>query len=410
MDLELNLKKYAELIIKKGVNIQKGQELLINCPVECAYFTKYLTESAYKSGASFVTVLYNDEEIDRLNFLNAEVDKFKEYPMWKADAKLTHSKKKSAYICIYAENPDNLIGVDDNKILEFSISSSKANKESMELSMKNFFAWCVVSLPTKKWAKKVFPDLNEDEAFEKLFDYIFKINRIYEDNPILAWEKHQEALNKRLEFLNTAKFDKLIFKNSLGTDLSVGLSKKHLWCGGGDETMDNVPFIANIPTEEVYTLPDKNRIDGKVVSSLPLAYNGNVIEDFFIEYENGKAVKFGAKKNEKTLENIINFDEGTKSLGEVALVPFNSPISNLKTLFFNTLFDENASCHLAIGRGYPACLLGGDEMSKEELDKNGLNDSMEHIDFMFGTNDLSIIGVKENGEKIEIFKNGNFTI
>lgn len=410
MDLKLNLKKYANLIIEKGVNIQKDQELLINCPVECAYFTKYLAESAYEKGASFVTVLYNDEELDRINFLNASVEKFKDYPKWKADAKLTHSKKKSAYVCIYAENPDNLKNVDDKKILEFSKSSSQANKESMELSMKNYFPWCVVSLPTKQWAKKVFPNLNEDDAFNKLFEYIFKTTRIDQEDPIKAWETHQENINKRLNFLNNSKFDKLIFKNSLGTDLTIGLSNKHLWCGGGDDTMDNIPFIANIPTEEVYTLPDKNRIDGKVVSSMPLAYNGTVIEDFFIEYKNGKAINFGAKTNEQTLKNILNFDEGTKSLGEVALVPYDSPISNLKTLFFNTLFDENASCHLAIGRGYPACLIGGENMSQEELDKNGLNDSMEHIDFMFGTADLSIIGVKENGEKLEIFKDGNFVI
>lgn len=403
------IEKYAYLCVTVGVNLQPGQELVIDSPVECSEFARVLTKTAYDCGASNVEVNYYDENIQRLNFQKASIEKLTNIPEFKKDRKLYYAKNKFCSIKIYAENPENLKGIDSERLSQINIANAKAFKEYMELSMKNYFAWLVISAPTPGWAKAVFPDeKDEHKAIEKLWEAIFKATRITESDPIQAWKTHQEKVKQHLNFLNTNSFKSLHFQNSLGTDLTVGMADDHVWEGVGDKTMAGKEFIPNIPTEEVYSLPHKNRIDGTVFSSLPLNFNGTVIDKFNITYKNGKVVNFKAEKGQEMLEEIFKIDEGTLSLGEVALVPYDSPISNLNMLFYNTLFDENAACHLAIGRGYPSTIKNGSEMSKEQLEEKGLNDSLEHIDFMFGTKDMKVTGINKNNEEIVIFEDGNW--
>jgi aminopeptidase len=274
--------------------------------------------------------------------------------------------------------------------------------------MSNKNVWCVASIPTKPWAKKVFPDLSEEEAVEKLWENIFKTVRVDMEYPVAAWDEHKSNLKKSMEFLNNSKFKFLHYKNSLGTDLRIELPKDHIWLGGSDLTPEGVEFIANMPTEEVFTLPKKNGVNGVVWSSMPINRNGNIIDKFSLTFKEGRIVDFSAEEGYDVLKTLVETDEGSRYLGEVALVPYASPISKLGILFYNTLFDENASCHLAIGEAYPVCIKNGENMSKEELKKAEVNDSSVHVDFMIGTKDLEITGIAESGQEIPVFKDGNF--
>jgi aminopeptidase len=261
------------------------------------------------------------------------------------------------------------------------------------------------------WAKKVFPDMEEDKAEEALWDAIFKASRVTEDNdPVKEWNEHNARLIKHNKILNDFQFKALHFKNEIGTDLTVELVENHVWSGGQEEATTGTVFNPNIPTEENFTMPLKTGVNGKVVATKPLDYQGNLIEDFWLEFKDGKVVDYDAKEGKDNLKNLIEFDEGSSYLGEVALIGYDSPISQSNILFFNTLFDENASCHLALGRAYPMNIQGGTEMSKEELEKCGYNNSMAHVDFMFGSKDLDIVGETKDGKKVQIFKDGNFVI
>lgn len=402
------LEKYAELVVKTGINIQKNQILVISSPIECAFFTRKIAEIAYKEGAKDVVINWGDELFSKIRFLNAPEKVFEEFPEWQKEFYLSYVNQGAAFLSISASDPELMKDVNPERMLKARRTSSVALAEYREKLMSNKNVWSIVSVPTKAWATKVFPNLSEEEAINKLWEYIFKAVRADKEDPVLAWEEHKNNLKKNISFLNNNKFKYLKYKNSLGTDLKIELSEGHIWLGGSDYTPDGLEFIANMPTEEVFTLPKKDGVNGTVVSSMPLNSNGNLIENFSITFENGKIVDFKAEKGYDTLKNIIATDEGAHYLGEVALVPYDSPISNLKTIFFNTLFDENASCHLAIGNAYPVCIKNGEEMSKEELDKNGVNSSLTHVDFMVGTKDLQIIGVTSEGNEIQIFKDGNF--
>lgn len=402
------LEKYAELVVKTGINIQKNQILVISSPIECAFFTRKIAEIAYKEGAKDVVINWGDELFSKIRFLNAPEEVFEEFPEWQKEFYLSYVNQGAAFLSISASDPELMKDVNPERMLKARRTSSVALAEYREKLMSNKNVWSIVSVPTKAWATKVFPNLSEEEAINKLWEYIFKAVRADKEDPVLAWEEHKNNLKKNISFLNNNKFKYLKYKNSLGTDLKIELSEGHIWLGGSDYTPDGLEFIANMPTEEVFTLPKKDGVNGTVVSSMPLNSNGNLIENFSITFENGKIVDFKAEKGYDTLKNIIATDEGAHYLGEVALVPYDSPISNLKTIFFNTLFDENASCHLAIGNAYPVCIKNGEEMSKEELDKNGVNSSLTHVDFMVGTKDLQIIGVTSEGNEIQIFKDGNF--
>ncbi|WP_058486779.1 aminopeptidase [Defluviitalea phaphyphila] len=402
------LKKYARLLVKTGVNIQKNQTLVILAPIETAYFVRIVSEIAYKEGAKDVQIFWKDEESTKIKYLHAPEEAFEEFPSWQKEFYLSYSKKGAAFLHIYAENPEIFKDVNPERIAKYSKVRNTELKEYTERTMNNEHAWCVSSIPTVGWAKKVYPNLSEEEAVEKLWDAILKTVRVDKEDPVSEWEEHKNRLKNIMEFLNNNRFKYLHYKNELGTDLIIELPEKHIWAGGAEFTKDGVAFIANMPTEEVFTLPKKDGVNGKVVSSRPLNYNGNLIENFSLTFKDGRIIDFTAEKGYENLKQLIETDEGSHYLGEVALVPYDSPISNLKTIFYNTLFDENASCHLAIGKAYSPCIKGGEKMTKEELEKEGANDSLVHEDFMVGTRDLEIIGTTFDGKEIPIFKKGNF--
>ncbi|SHH26817.1 aminopeptidase [Tepidibacter thalassicus] len=401
------LQKYADLTVKIGVNIQKGQTLVINSPIECADFVRLVAKSAYKAGAKNVHVEWNDEELNLIKYLNAPEEAFKEFPKWKAEGYEELAKNNAAFLSISASNPELLKDVDPKKIATANKTRSIALKKYREYIMNSTVSWSIVSIPTKGWAKKVFPDLSENEAIKKLWENIFKIVRVDKEDPIKEWNKHLDNMDKKVKFLNEKKFKKLHFI-SKNTDLTIELPEKHLWAGGGEYNAKGTYFVANIPTEEVFTLPLKTGVNGTVKNTKPFNYAGNLIDNFTLTFKDGKIVDFSAEKGYETLKKLIETDKGSSYLGEVALVPHNSPISNSNTIFYNTLFDENASCHLALGMAYPICIEGGSKMNEEELEKAGANSSLIHEDFMIGSKDLDIIGETKDGEKIQIFKNGNW--
>lgn len=404
------LEKYARLIVKTGINIQPNQTLVISSPIECAYFTRIIAENAYKEGARDVIINWKDELLTKIRYINAPEEVFSEFPEWQKEFYLGYVRQGAAFLSISASDPELMKDVDPERMTKSLRASSTALKEYRERLMANKNVWSVISIPTLSWAKKVFPDVSEDEAVEKLWDSIFNTVRVNTEDPVAAWDAHKANLKKRLEFLNSNNFKYLHYKNSIGTNLKIELPENHIWLGGSDFTPDGLEFIANMPTEEVFTLPKKTGVNGVVVSSLPLNYNGNLIENFTLTFKDGKIVDFSAEKGYESLKSILEADEGSMYLGEVALVPFDSPISNSKILFYNTLFDENASCHLAIGKAYPVCIKNGENMSMDELEMAGVNNSFVHEDFMIGTEDLEILGTTYDNREIPVFKNGNFAI
>ncbi|MEN1758984.1 aminopeptidase [Anoxynatronum sibiricum] len=402
--------KYAALIVKAGVNLQQGQTLVITAPIETAAFARMVAEQAYEAGAREVVMDWNDELSKKIKYLKAPEFVFDEYPEWKRMFYQTYAREGAAFVSIAAEDPELMKNVNPQRIMRAQKASNTANTEFRERLMGNANTWNVVSVPTVSWAKKVFPEMGEEAAVEALWEAILTSVRVDEPDPVAAWKHHKEQLETMSHWLNEKQFHQLHFSNSLGTDLTITLPERHIWTGGAEVSQQGVDFIANMPTEEVFTLPHRQGVDGLVVSSMPLQYNGNLIENFSITFKQGKIVDFTAEKGYETLKGLIETDEGSRYLGEVALVPHNSPISNTGILFYNTLFDENASCHLAIGKAYPVCLKGGTEMSKEEQRKAGINDSLVHEDFMIGTADMEIKGITSEGEQISVFRQGNYAI
>jgi len=407
MDNKL-LEKYALLLVKTGINIQKNQTLVINSPIECAPFTRIVSRIAYAEGARDVVINWRDELSSKIRYMNAPEEVFDEFPDWQRDFYLFNARLGAAFLSISASDPELMKDVNPQRMSKSNKASSNAIKEYRDRLMSNKNVWCIASIPTISWAKKVFPELSRDDAMENLWNSIFKTVRVDAVDPVASWEIHKSNLKTSMDFLNTNNFKYLEYKNSLGTNLKIELPEEHLWLGGSDYTPEGIEFIANIPTEEVYTLPKKDGVNGVVVSSKPLNYNGNLIERFSLTFKQGKIIDYKAEVGYDILKSIIETDEGSYYLGEVALVPYNSPISNSNILFYNTLFDENASCHLAIGKAYPVCIKDGENLSDEELVKLGVNDSITHVDFMVGTKDLKITGITRDGKEISVFENGNF--
>lgn len=401
------LKKYAELTIKIGINIQKNQALVIKAPIECAEFVRLATSYAYENGASNVYIKWCDDELTRIKYLKAPYESFKEFPKWEVDFYETLAKEGAAFLSISGSNPELLNGIDPEKISISNKTSSLALQEYTKYIMNSTVSWCVICLPTKGWAKKVYPTLSEDKALERLWKSIFKIVRINENNPVQAWRKHLDNLESKTKFLNEKNIKSLHYL-SKDTDLTIELPENYIWAGGGEYDSKNVYFVANMPTEEIFTLPLKTGVNGVVKSTKPLNFHGNLIDNFKLTFKEGKVVDFSAEKGYETLKKLIENDEGSAYLGEVALVPHDSPISNSNTIFYNTLFDENASCHLAFGMAYPICLKNGENMNEEELKLAGANSSLLHVDFMIGSKDLNITATTKDGNQIEIFKNGNW--
>lgn len=406
--MEQKLEKYARLVVKTGVNIQKDQILVVNSPIECADFARKIAKEAYAAGAKDVVVSWNDEKLSKIRFTDAPDKVFDEFPNWRKEMYLGYAKEGAAFVSIAASDPEILKDVNPDRIARMQKVSGNALKEYRERMMNNKNTWCVVSIPTVSWAKKIFPQLSEAEAVARLWDAILETVRVGDGDPIAAWQSHLKTLTKSKELMNEYNFTRLHYKNALGTDLTVELPKGHIWLSGAEFTPDGREFVANMPTEEVFTLPKKHGVNGTVVSSKPLNYHGNLIENFKLTFKDGKVIEYSAKKGQSILEKLLTADESSAYLGEVALVPHDSPISNLNILFYNTLFDENASCHLAFGKAYPVCIAGGDKMDESALEAAEVNDSLIHEDFMIGTADLEITGITQDGKEVAVFKNGNF--
>ena len=407
MNLEKNLEKYAELAVKVGVNIQPGQTLLVRTPIECAPFVRKVVKKAYDLGAKEVHIEWSDEECSLIKYLNAPEETFNEFPKWISDQYVDIAKNGGAFLTIYAQNPDLLKDVDPKRVANAQKASAKALQEWRSYTLSDKSKWSIVSVPTVSWSKKVFPGVSEEEAVEKMWEAIFKCTRVDQEDPIEAWNKHNKDLKTRMNFLNDSKFKKLYFKSSK-TDITMELPEGHIWASGASKDPNGINFNPNIPTEEVFTLPHKFGVNGIVASTKPLVYGGNVINNFTLTFKDGKIVDFTAEEGYETLSNLISTDEGSHYLGEVALVPFKSPISDTNIVFYNTLYDENASCHFAIGTAYKSCIENGVNIPEEELDKHGINFSMTHVDFMIGSSDMDIVGETANGEKVQIFKDGNW--
>ncbi len=409
-DFKTMLNDYARLCVEVGINLQEGEPLVINSPIEGADFVRLVAKNAYELGASEVHINWNDEVLTKLKYKNAPMEIFENFPKWYADGLEYYGEKGAGFLSISAQDPEMLKDIDPKKIAANNKSSSIGLKDFRKYTMNDLNSWCVVSIPTKSWAKRVFPDLSEDQAYDKLWVEIFNATRMNLDDPIKAWEEHIDTLMEKNKILNEKAFKTLHYTSSNGTDLHVNLPKGHIWASGGSTNTKGTYFVANMPTEEVFTMPDKYGVNGVVYSTKPLNYAGKLIDEFKLTFKDGKVVDYDAKLGKEVLKDLFDIDEGANYLGEVALVPYESPISKANIIFKNTLFDENASCHFAFGKAYPTNIENGTEMSDEDLEAHGVNDSLTHVDFMIGSKDMNIIGETESGEKIQVFKDGNWAI
>lgn len=402
------LEKFAETVLSVGVNLQENQGLEIICPVEKSDVAIALTNTAYKMKAKIVRVRWECENIDRLTYLNAPTEVLTDIPKWFIDSKNYLTEKGFCYVAISAEDPSAFTAVPPEKLAAAAKARAKALKKFSDTVMSNGIRWCVVSVPTKKWAEKVFPDSSNPET--DLARLIEKTMRLNAKNSVEEWNKHIETLNARAKFLNDNDFEFLHFSNTKGTDFTVGLCESHTWISAQEKAKDGIPFVANMPTEEVFTAPHRLKAEGVVKSALPLCYEGQIIDGFSLTFKKGKVVNFSAEKGYDALKHLIETDKGTRRLGEVALIGKNSPIAKSKVLFYNTLFDENASCHIALGKGYPTTIKNSENLSEKELSAKGLNESIEHVDFMIGTKDLEVNGIKKDGTRVALFRDGDWVI
>ncbi len=404
------LQNFAELAVRVGANMQKGQEVVIRCDVQCAEFAHLIAEKAYRFGAKFVHMQWRDEVLGRINMLGASKEALTEVPEYLLAQNKYYIEHKVCLISISAGDPNIMKGCDPDKMKASSLASMQANKEFRAATMSNLLRWTIVSIPTRAWAKQVFPDADPEEAADKMWNAIGHIMRLDTDDPTEAWRRHIDTLHRRAAFLNEHNFEYIHLTNRRGTDLRVGLATDHQWIAAEELGQDGIPFTANMPTEEIFTAPHNRKIDGKVVNALPLVNNGNVIDDFEITFEAGRVVDYKAKVGYEALKNILTTDEGVLSLGEIALIGKHSPIAESGILFYNTLFDENASCHLAFGASYPTTVKGGNDMTERQLAEHGMNQSLQHVDFMVGTKDIDIDGIGYDGSVVALFRDGEWVI
>ena len=400
------LTKYARLIAEVGANVQKGQEVIIRAEVENCDFAVLLASECYKLGASKVTVDWRYAPLTKLNYKKRSLKTLSTVEDWEVERLKHREKTLPVLILVESDDPDGLKGVDQAKVAKSRMAVAKVTKPISD-RMSEKYQWCIAAVPGKKWAKKVFPNDSTAVAVKKLWDAILYTSRVTED-PVAAWKAHNDDLLSRSETLNKMGLKFLHYKSARGTDLKVGLNSQGIFMGGGEYTLGGVYYNPNIPTEEVFTSPVAGVADGIVYATKPLSYQGELIDNFWVRFENGKVVETGAEKNPELLDKLISMDEGASMLGECALVPYDSPINNSGILFYNTLFDENCCCHLALGRGFNNTLKGFENMTNEECKKAGINDSAIHVDFMIGSEDLQIDGITEDGKTVAIFKNGNW--
>ena len=400
------LKKYARLIAECGANVQKGQEVFIMAQTDQPEFVRMVTEECYKLGASRVVVDFDYAPLEKLHVKYCSVETLGTLTGYQKARWEHYVEKIPCRIYLESEDPDGLKGIDQDKMLkaqQMRYPMIKGYRDKLE----NKYQWCIAAVPGPAWAKKVFPGLRTSQAMEKLWEAILSTSRVTED-PVKAWKEHNADLKARCDYLNSLGIEELHYTAGNGTDLTVGMIPEAEFKGGGDTSLQNIFFNPNIPTEECFISPMKGKAEGTVVASLPLSREGQLIENFSIRFENGKAVEWHAEKNEQLLTNIITADEGAAYLGECALVPYDSPIRNSGLLFYNTLFDENAACHLALGMGFADTIRDFEKKSLEECRSLGINDSMIHVDFMIGTKDLNIDAKTRDGRTVPVFRNGNW--
>lgn len=407
------LRKYAEAIVRVGLNLQAGQRLIITnatargVPPAGRALVHEVTKAAYAAGARYVEAIWGDEEMLRIRLQNAPADSFDEYPTSTTNAIMDFIRKGDALLSIYANDPDVYQGLDPERVAAMQKSHLHHYQEISLNVSRNAINWCVVASGAPAWARKVFPDLPEAEAQEKLWQEIFETTRASQPDLVAAWQEHIRALKKRADFMQVKNFSALHYQSE-DTDLTIGLPRGHKWISAQALAENGVVFTANMPTEEIFTLPDRWRADGVVKATFPLSYGGSLIEDFSLTFEKGKVVQVSARKNEAILQKLVDTDEGSTRLGEVALVPASSPIARSGHLFYSTLYDENASCHIAIGRAYRFTLIGGEELNEEEFNAAGGNTSLTHVDFMIGSPQMDIDGITENGSHEPVMRAGEW--
>ena len=407
MKREEQLQKYATLLVKVGMNVQEDQKVFVRASVDASPFIRIVVEEAYKAGASDVRVQYTDDVLTQLNFKYRDLSTFETHPQYLVDERMTYARDNAAQLVVVSVSPENLKDADPKKVSANMQSYGKAYNEYMKMMQTDQFSWTVSAYPSYEWAQLVFPELDKETAFNRLLEAILEAVRVNHEDPVVAWQKHNDDLHQKADYLNKKAYRFLKYQGE-GTDLTIGLPKGHIWCGASSVNADGVSFMANMPTEEVFTVPHKYEVDGYVSSTKPLSYASNIIDDFKLTFEKGKVVDYEARVGYDTLKALLETDENAVYLGEVALVPHDSPISNSNILYYNTLFDENASCHLALGAAYPFCLEGGKALDEAGLESVGLNSSITHEDFMIGGPTLNIVGITEDGQEEAIFTNGNW--
>ena len=411
LPFEEKLDRLAQVAVRVGLNLRAGQELLMSAPIEALPLVRRITEHAYKAGATLVTTLYGDDQTALARYQYAPDDSFDKAPQWLSDGIAAAFRSGAARLAIAGTNPALLAGQDPSKVARANVAASKAGKPAMELVTRHAINWTIVACATPAWARTVFPNDPEETAVAKLWDAIFTASRVDADDPVAAWLAHGERLKQRVDFLNAKRFSALHF-TSPGTDLKVGLADDHRWAGGGSLAGNGILCQPNIPTEECFTTPHKDRVDGTVRATKPLSHQGTLIENITVRFEAGRIVEASATAGQDVLQRLISTDDGARRLGEVALVPASSPIAASGLLFCNTLFDENAASHIALGQSYSTCLgapgLPGEKMTADELATRGANTSLIHVDWMIGSKEMSVDGITADGTTEPLMRSGDW--
>ncbi|MCI2047538.1 MAG: aminopeptidase [Faecalibacterium sp.] len=404
------LEKYADFIVRVGVNVQPGQTLLVSCPLEAAPLARLCVRSAYAAGARDVRVDWYDGLTARARLELGDEAALSEVKPYLERSYLDYAESEggACVLHILADDPELYAGLDAGKINRVRVARNQKLKTWRDYTLNDKIAWCIAAMPCPAWAKKVFPELPEASAVEALWNAIFEVCRVTHGDPVAEWETHIARLNALRDKMNAYHFSSLHFSSANGTDLNIGLADGAHWESAASFDDRGTLFVPNIPTEEVFTAPHKDHVDGVVYGTKPYAYNSQLIEDFHVTFQNGRVTEYGAGKNEALLGELLASDEGACHIGEVALVPASSPINRSGILFYDTLFDENAACHIAFGASYPGTCKGGKAMNEEELKKHGMNQSVIHEDIMIGAADTTVTGLTEKGETVTVFSGGEW--
>jgi aminopeptidase len=401
------LDRLAEVAVRVGLGIAPGQELVMTATLDAVPLARLITAHAYKAGASLVTPLFTDEELALLRFHYAPDASFDAAPSWLFEGMAQAYRNGAARLAIIGNDPSLLSQQDPERVSRMNRATSKAYRPALELIARHEINWTIVACATPAWAAAVFPNLSPDEGLDRLWEAIFAASRADQPDPMAAWKKHDADLHARAGWLNEKRYLALHFRGP-GTDLRVGLADDHLWLGGGTTARNGRYCIPNMPTEEVFTTPHKDRVEGRVTSTKPLSHQGTMIEDISVRFEAGRIVEAHAARGERVLQRMIETDEGARRLGEVSLVPHSSPIASSELLFMNTLFDENAACHIALGQAYSTCLKNGDSLTPEQLASRGANESLIHVDWMIGSNHIDVDGISADGNSTPVMRGGEW--